>query len=190
MSTLALLQPFFRYNDTDSMSSLKNFMYGRNVSNQRIKAWWGTLRRQGMQWWMSPFKDSNEYDELNSVHVECLKFCFITLIQAELDRIAVTWNRHSIREQRNAEIPNGKPDLMYFIPEVFGGHNFGKKVDLEDVNVWCEVCGSRRKICCQEFEDLARFLKPDLQVPINVHDALQLCRKLLLIEENLEWVYF
>lgn len=189
-TTLALLQLFFRYNHTDSMSGLKSFIYGRSVSNQRIEAWWGTLRRQGMQWLISFFKDqkdSNEYDELNPIHVECFKLCFTRLVQAELDRIAVSWNRHSIREQRNAEIPSGKPDLMYFIPEVFGGHNFGKRVDLEDVNACCEIYGSRRKICCQEFEDLARLLIPDLQVPVNVHDALQLYRKfLVLTEENLE----
>ena len=46
-ATLALLQPFFRYNDTDSMAGLNSFRYGRSVSNQRIEAW-RTLKRQGI----------------------------------------------------------------------------------------------------------------------------------------------
>lgn len=189
-STLALLQPFFRYHDTDSMAGLNSFRYGRSVSNQRIEAWWGSLRRQGIQWWISFFKDlrdSNEYDELNPLHVECLKFCFTRLIQAELDRIAAHWNLHSIRAQRNTEIPNGKPDLMYFIPEVFGGRNFGKKINQKHVKLCCEEYGLRREICCKDFEELANILKPDLQVPMNVQSALRLYNELLaLIEENLE----
>jgi hypothetical protein len=44
----------------------------KSVSNQRIEAWWGTMRRQGIQWWISFFKDlkdNQEYDELNPLHV-------------------------------------------------------------------------------------------------------------------------
>lgn len=35
---LSVLQPFFRYNDADSMSGLKSFMYGKSVANQRIES--------------------------------------------------------------------------------------------------------------------------------------------------------
>ena len=38
---LSVLQPFFRYNDTDNFSGMKSFMYGNSVSNQRIESWWG-----------------------------------------------------------------------------------------------------------------------------------------------------
>ena len=38
---LSVLQPFFRYNDTDSFSGMNSFMYGNSVSNQRIESWWG-----------------------------------------------------------------------------------------------------------------------------------------------------
>ena len=112
------------------MARLNSFDYGRSVSNERIEAWWGTLRHQGIQWWIYFFKDmkdSNEFNEYNPFHIECLKFCFATLIQAELDRIAAHWNLHSIRVQKNTDIPNGKPDLMYFVPEAFGGRDFWEK---------------------------------------------------------------
>ncbi|XP_060608250.1 uncharacterized protein LOC132760318 isoform X1 [Ruditapes philippinarum] len=181
-STLSLLQPFFRYNDTDSISRLRSFIYGKSVSNQRIEAWWGTMRRQGIQWWISFFKDlkdNQEYDEINPLHVECLKFSFMHLIQAELDRIAVNWNLHSIRKQRNSEVPNGKHDLMYFVPELFGGHNYGKIVDQNDVDACCEMYGLRRTTCIKEFQDLVKLLKPDIRIPMDVQDALELYRELL-----------
>ena len=34
---LSVLQSFFRYNDTDSFSGMKSFMYGNSVLNQRIE---------------------------------------------------------------------------------------------------------------------------------------------------------
>jgi len=61
------------------------------------------MRRQGIKWWICFFKDlkdNYEYDEFNPLHVECLKFCFTHLIQAELDRIATNWNLHSICSQK------------------------------------------------------------------------------------------
>jgi len=68
--TLSLLQPFFRYNDSDCMSGLKRFMYGKCVLIKR--GLWGAMRRQGMQWWINFFKDlkdNYEYDEFNPLHV-------------------------------------------------------------------------------------------------------------------------
>ena len=109
------------------------------------------------------------------------------LIQAELDRIAVNWNLYSIRLQRNADMPNGKPDVMYFVPEVFGGHNFGQRVEQTDVEICSEMYGVRRTVCCTEFQDLVKLLKPDLHLPITAQGALQLYRELLeLIDETME----
>ena len=42
---LSVLQPFFRYNDTDSFSGMKSFMYENSVSNQRIESWWGNTKK-------------------------------------------------------------------------------------------------------------------------------------------------
>ncbi len=85
------------------MAGLKSFMYGKSMCNQRIEAWWGILRRQGVHWWINLFKDlidAGMYDSLDPVHAQCLKFCFMDVIQAELDRIAMHWNVHEIRAQK------------------------------------------------------------------------------------------
>jgi hypothetical protein len=69
----------------------------------------------------------------------------MNLIQAELDRIANNWNMHVIRPQKNASIPSGKPDVMFFVPEIFGGHNFGKRIHQKDVKVCKELLAHQRK---------------------------------------------
>jgi len=71
-------------------------------------------------------------------------------------------------------VSNGKPDLMYYFPKVFGVHDFGKKVNQKDVNICGEMYGLRRTVCCQEFQGLAQLLKPDLHSPTTAHDALEL----------------
>lgn len=42
----------------------------------------------------------------------------MNLIQADLDRIAHFWNPRTIRVQKNVDIPEGKSDVLYLIPEV------------------------------------------------------------------------
>ena len=78
---------------------MNSFMYGKSASNQRIETWWGILRKQGLQWWSCYFKDMqdmNIFDETNVLHVDCLRYYFMRVIQAELDRIAEHWNLHEI----------------------------------------------------------------------------------------------
>ena len=152
---LSVLQPFFRYNDTDSFSDMKSFMYGKSVSNQRIESWWGILRKQGIQWWMCYFKDiqdTNAFDATNHVHVACMRYCFMELIQTELDRIVQHWNLHEIRSQRHSDIPSGKPELLYYVPEIFGGRDYGHHVDLDDLEICLELYCSRKKMYCQDIE--------------------------------------
>lgn len=46
------------------------------------------------------------------------------VIQAELDRIAKHWNLHRIRPQNNVESPPGRPDTLFFLPELKGDVTF------------------------------------------------------------------
>lgn len=109
------------------MSGLNSFIYGKSTSNQRIEAWWGIMRRNGIHWWINLFKDLRESED--PVQVECLKFCFMDILQAELDRIAHHWNTHNIRPQKcYRELPTGKPDIMYFSPEIYDGHDYSTPV--------------------------------------------------------------
>ena len=48
--------------------------------------------------------------------VECLRYCFMDLVQKDLDEARREWNTHLIRPSRGARCPAGVPDELYFVP--------------------------------------------------------------------------
>ena len=69
---IAAIQRFFRREAVDAFAGEKSSMYGKSVSNQRIEAWWGQLRRDGMDWWITFFKDMRDnglYCDDSIIHV-------------------------------------------------------------------------------------------------------------------------
>lgn len=176
-SYLKFLQCFLRYQDTDSMAREKSFMKGKSTSNQRIERFWQTLRHQGVDWWISLFKDlrdSNLFDSTNSILKECLKFCFMKDLQAELDRIAIHWNIHATRKQRAIEADCGRPYVMYFSPHFYGRRDYGSPVNMQDVSICQNLYSSSPEKCSPEFIELALLLLPELTVPTNPTASLDL----------------
>ncbi|XP_060555200.1 uncharacterized protein LOC132716065 [Ruditapes philippinarum] len=164
-SVVCLLQQFFRNEATDHFAGSRSVIVGRSTSNQRIERWWGTLRQQGIQWWINFFKDlrdSGRFNELDQIHCENLKFCFMNLTQTHLDRIAQQWNVHEIRPQHNSDAHYGKPDIMYFLPETFGAFDYGTVVDKRDVTC-CKDMYSVPKRKFDKFSELA-YLPPSSKV--------------------------
>lgn len=88
---VAAIQRFFRRSTGDAFDGKKSFMYGRSTANQRIEAWWRSMRYQSCDWWIRYFKDlrdSGLFCDDNIVQRECLKFCYMELIQSDLHKIA------------------------------------------------------------------------------------------------------
>ena len=187
-SYLSFLQPLLRRGHQDSMAGLKSFMYGKSTANQRIEAWWGHLRRQGIHWWIIKLKDLRDrgrFNAIDPVHIECVRFCLMDVLQAELDRIAQHWNLHNIRTQKdNTELPCGKPDILYYVPELHGGYEMGKTVDVGDLKLCQEMYTAPKQKWCAEFFELAYCLKPDLQVPCNADDGFKLYEELISLYEQ------
>ena len=50
----------------------------------------------------------------------CLQFCYTTLLQRELYEVSCLWNTHRIRPYPNQDTPAGKPDMLFFLPEITG----------------------------------------------------------------------
>ena len=69
---------------------------------------------------MNFFKDLIEagvYDTTSYIHIECMKFVFMTLLQRELDVICDTWNSHRIKSTNTTDAtihPAERPDVFYF----------------------------------------------------------------------------
>lgn len=140
---VAAIQCFFRYDDQDDFAGEKSFLYGRSVSNQRIEAWWGFLRRSDTEWWINFFKDLKDqglYNKTDLFQVECLLFCFMPVIQDELRRVVQEWNLHKIRPSSNESSPPGRPETLYFLPELTGTSSYLNNIKAIDIDVAEDVC--------------------------------------------------
>lgn len=115
---MAGIQAFFR---EDSSSH----RYVSSPQNQRIEAWWSILRKTMSSWWINFFKDLLEQgivDTTNTLHMECLWFCFAGLLQRNLNQAKTHWNTHYVRKSRHDTI-SGKPNFLYYMPETHNGES-------------------------------------------------------------------
>ena len=61
-----------------------------------------------------------EFGVLHPGHVfvtECLRFCFMDVIQKDLDEVRRQWNIHRIRPSTGSLCPPGIPDELYYLSE-------------------------------------------------------------------------
>ena len=164
---------------TDALSGTESFMYTRSVANQRIEAWWSFLRKSETGWWINFFRDlrdSGQFDENNPLHIDCIRFSFTALLQEELTRVARHWNLHYIRSSRKIESLPGRPDVLFFLPELQDNSDYKITVPNDEVQLVEEMCCSQTAEtgCCEEFCDLAKLVMEDegLQYPFTAEKAL------------------
>ena len=182
---LAGMQRFFRRNDNDSFAGMKSFLYGKSTSNQRIECWWAFLRNSCTDWWIKYFRDLRDeglYDANDQIQVECLKFCFTHVIRCDLQRLARHWNTHKIRPVRNTESPSGKPDVLFFLPQMSGTVDYQCIVDPDDLGIAEECVKEPQLNGSPEIVELASMIMEDrdLSYPESVIEARLLYEELLL----------
>ena len=122
-SLLRDLQYALRWNHQDRFQGLSSFLYGSSTRNTRIERFWKDLKNMCGFYWINFFKelaDLGILDTSDDIHMECVRYCFLPLIDSDLQRVVQHWNQHRIRPSRNAEVPAGIPDVLYYQPEVFG----------------------------------------------------------------------
>lgn len=110
-----------RYLRRNTASNQLSFLYGPTTRNQRIEAWWYFFLKSGGVWWINVFKDMCEegiFDASIEYHQECLRLCFMGILQIELDETKLLWNTYYIRRVRNSECAGGRPDVLYFTPQL------------------------------------------------------------------------
>ncbi|KAK6189737.1 hypothetical protein SNE40_001736 [Patella caerulea] len=114
-----------------------SFIYGKSTGNQRIESWWSKLGLYGMTSWISHFKNLSNYgiiDTSKELDIQCILFCYIHLLHDELNEIVRLWNAHYIRKSTNPDQPNGRPDVLYYLSDQFGGIECLRPVCAEDLN--------------------------------------------------------
>ena len=182
---VAAMQCYLRADGLDEWAGEKSHVYGSSPANQRIEAWWSFLRRNRSGWWIDLFQDMCQRGILelgNTYHIECLWFCYSKIIQQELYNVKDQWNSHNIRKSQHATVA-GIPDLLFFIPEYYGGENclcevsHAKLLQLEG-SIQCEESEN----IYQEYFEYVCEMK-NWHAPENVHEAFEMFQQLVNMAE-------
>ena len=48
---------------------------------------------------------------------DCIRFCFMDVLQTQLDEVRTLWNTHLMRKSRKV---TGVPDELFYIPDIQG----------------------------------------------------------------------
>lgn len=112
------LQRIFKDDSVEYMES--SYQIVKSSFNQRIEAWWSMLRKRCTSWWITFFSDLVAFEGFNradNTEVQCIRYCFMPVIQGQLNEICEVWENYSIALSRSTDVPNGKPFfcIMYHI---------------------------------------------------------------------------
>ena len=132
---LAALQHVFHDNIANNQQTYGH-RYVTSTSNQRIESKWSIFRKSRSEEWLKLFKDlavSDAFCDRNITHVYSLRYCFMEILQKELNFGASSWNEHPIRASNMSECPSGIPDELFFLPENSG-------TILNSLFVFCTIC--------------------------------------------------
>ncbi|XP_069126482.1 uncharacterized protein [Argopecten irradians] len=185
------LQYALRWNHTDPFQGLSSFMYGSSLRNTRIERFWRNLRSMCGQSWMDLFKSMTEYgilDTTDEVHLQCVRYCFLQLVSKDLEDVVRHWNEHRIRPSRNADGPFGKPDVLYYQPEVFATKDYKMALPGNIDGIVQEYCHTpTANGVCDEFQVVANqgIQRHGLHYPPRSrNEALELfCNIILFVDE-------
>ena len=72
-------------------------------------------------------------------HREVLLFCFLPVIQYELNGLIIMWNRRHVRQSSVG--PAGKPDILFYLPTIVGFEHQGIPIEKDDISVATEIIG-------------------------------------------------
>ncbi|KAH3888479.1 hypothetical protein DPMN_012514 [Dreissena polymorpha] len=83
--------------------------------------------------WMNHFKDMSDFallDTSDSVHLECIRYCFLPVISKHMNEVCNIWTTHRVRRNNRMSCPAGKPEVLFFQSEVYGARDC--KISLVD----------------------------------------------------------
>ncbi|MED6252867.1 hypothetical protein ATANTOWER_018293 [Ataeniobius toweri] len=71
-------------------------LFGSSNHNQTTESFGGTLRKQSVQFRMNFLEDLKDGNTFSVDFLDCVvdQFCFMHLLQEELDTLSIMWNAH------------------------------------------------------------------------------------------------
>lgn len=156
--------------------SRTSFLYGRSCANQRIESWWSRFPSMGMETWINHFKQLQHFgiiDTSNHLHIELIRFCFMGILRTELKKVQIEWNTHHIRPVSTSLAPSGKPDIIYFFPEIYDARSYLHNVDDDLLEELTEVATDDLDDCEVLHKELFEnvFQEMNLDEPVTLSDA-------------------
>nr|XP_023656881.1 uncharacterized protein LOC111838278 [Paramormyrops kingsleyae] len=175
------LQKFLRLPDGERAAQ-DSAIFGPSTGNQRIEQWWLTLRKQCVQFWLDLFEKLKEDGHFTGTFLDksLAQFCFMNTIQEELDEICWTWNNHRIRPSHNSRAPNGRPSLMYALPNLYGTTSYLHAVNEDSIQTCLEECAFKDFPCDKDIYYLCADIisENNLEVVDEVYANVDLYLKL------------
>ncbi|KAF3858645.1 hypothetical protein F7725_011846 [Dissostichus mawsoni] len=152
---MAAIQCSLCHHHHDYYSGASSHMYGSSMTNQRNESWWSILRKGSSGW---SYLQTSEMLDTSMGVMSISAFCFVDVIQKDLDECVRLWNSHRIRPSRTASCPGGVPNELHYLPH----------------SLSIAPCGDQNM---QEYLDFA-MERNDLQKPENWETASELYMKL------------
>ena len=90
----------------------------------------------------------------------------------------------NIQKQKRCEVEGGKPDIMFFTPEIYGSHNYMIDVNIDDVNACREMYAENCQDYSEDLEELVRLIKPNYMPPSDEREAVALYYEITNILKN------
>lgn len=119
-----------------------SFKYGKSTRNQRIESLWSRLKKFVTSWWIDFFRNmesSNLLDTSLSSDIALVQFCFLPVIQSELNEFIKTWNLRHVRKSGCA--PSGKPEMLFHFPHTKGFVPQGIFISNIEISMAKEILG-------------------------------------------------
>ncbi|KAK5648007.1 hypothetical protein RI129_002899 [Pyrocoelia pectoralis] len=134
---------------------------------------------QNMQYWMNLFETLKTAGLFSGSFLDkaLIQFCFLEIIQNELDEIALEWNTHKIQKSRNARSPSGRPIIMYQMPELYNSKDYLIELPLNGLtDILEQECIRLNCACDQDVFDLCILFMTEhnYRVTDDPYDAIKL----------------
>ncbi|KAM9735041.1 uncharacterized protein ACNS7B_014401 [Menidia menidia] len=172
------LQRYLRRNDVDDRAAERSYITGASTANQRIESWWGVMRKEGIEPWitlLAELKDEGLFAG-DFIDKALSQFCFMPIIQEVLNDIRGVWNAHRIRPSKNTNVPSGIPDVMYMAPHLWGAEDCLVPLT-EDLTTCKDSCTFVSSVPCDvDVFDLCTIIMEEssLEFPSTMSQALDL----------------
>ena len=130
------------------------------------------------------------FDASNEIRLQCIRFCFLPILQGKLNDAVVLWNNHYIRATKNGECIPDRPDVLHYTPPTSGGRDCKLSVNNTDVTAAYSLCEKLLYLgCSDEFLQLATLImrSSNLSMPVTTQESKELFQ--YVINEIELWVY-